>query len=70
MTATRGETSVYFESPHRILETLGALDSICPQRTICVARELTKTFEEYLRDTPSALVAHFEKHPPKASSRW
>ena len=61
----RQETSIYFESPHRILKTLAALDAICPGRTICVARELTKTFEEYRRDTPTALIAHFEKHPPK-----
>ena len=63
--AARGETSIYFESPHRILKTLAALDTICPGRTVCVARELTKTFEEYRRDTPTALIAHFEKHPPK-----
>ena len=63
--AARGETSIYFESPHRILKTLAALDTICPGRTVCVARELTKTFEEYRRETPSALIAHFEKHPPK-----
>ncbi len=63
--AVRGETSIYFESPHRILKTLAALDAICPGRTVCVARELTKTFEEYRRDTPAALIAHFEKHPPK-----
>ena len=63
--AARKETSIYFESPHRILKTLAALDAVCPGRTICVARELTKTFEEYRRDTPAALIAHFEKHPPK-----
>jgi len=63
--AARSETSIYFESPHRILKTLAALDAICPGRTVCVARELTKTFEEYRRNTPAALIAHFEKHPPK-----
>lgn len=63
--AERGVTSIYFESPHRILKTLAALDAICPRRSVCVARELTKTFEQYLRDTPAALIAHFEKHPPK-----
>lgn len=63
--AARNETSIYFESPHRILKTLAALDAACPDRTVCVARELTKTFEEYRRDTPAALMAHFEKHPPK-----
>ena len=63
--AARGETSIYFESPHRILKTLAALDTICPGRTVCVARELTKTFEEYRREKPTTLIAHFEKHPPK-----
>ena len=63
--AARSETSIYFESPHRILKTLAALDTICPGRTVCVARELTKTFEEYRREIPSSLIAHFEKHPPK-----
>ena len=63
--AARQETSIYFESPHRILKTLAALEAVCPRRTICVARELTKTFEEYRRDTPAVLIAHFEKHPPK-----
>ncbi len=63
--AARGETSIYFESPHRILKTLAALNEICPQRRVCIARELTKKFEEYRRDTPSALLEHFEKHPPK-----
>jgi 16S rRNA (cytidine1402-2'-O)-methyltransferase len=63
--AARGETSIYFESPHRIFKTLAALNTICPGRTVCVAREFTKTFEEYRRETPAALIAHFEKHPPK-----
>jgi 16S rRNA (cytidine1402-2'-O)-methyltransferase len=63
--AARSETSVYFESPHRILKTLDALNATCPQRVVCVARELTKTFEEYRRGTPSELMAHFQKHPPK-----
>lgn len=61
----RSETSVYFESPHRILKTLDALNAICPERTLCVARELTKTFEEFRRGTPANLLEHFQKHPPK-----
>ena len=63
--AVRKETSIYFESPHRIIRTLEALKESCPARTICVARELTKTFEDYQRGTAEALLAHFEKHPPK-----
>ncbi len=63
--AARSETSVYFESPHRILRTLEALAAACPERPVCVARELTKTFENYQRGTPAEVLTHFEKHPPK-----
>ncbi|MEI6493060.1 MAG: 16S rRNA (cytidine(1402)-2'-O)-methyltransferase [Verrucomicrobiota bacterium] len=63
--AERRETSIYFESPHRIVRTLEALMESCPSRLVCVARELTKTFEEFRRGTPEALVEHFQKHPAK-----
>ncbi len=63
--AARSETSIYFESPHRIERTLEALYATCPDRPVCVARELTKTFEEYRRGLPAEVLAHFQKHPPK-----
>lgn len=63
--AMRGETSVFFESPHRLLKTLDSLAEICPERSVCVARELTKTFEEYRTGTPVQLSDHYRKHPPK-----
>lgn len=63
--AERSETSIYFESPHRIIRTLMALEECCPQRFVCVARELTKTFEEYRRGLPGELRVYFENHPPK-----
>lgn len=63
--AERLETSIYFESPHRIIRTLEALKECCPQRMVCVARELSKAFEDYQRGTPVELLAHFEVHPPK-----
>ncbi len=63
--AERAETSIYFESPHRIERTLAALNEVCPERMVCVARELTKTFEEYQRGLPAQVLAHFTKHPPK-----
>lgn len=63
--AERAETSIYFESPHRIVRTLEALREVCPDRPVCVARELTKTFEDYRRGKAADLVEHFTKHPPK-----
>ena len=47
-------TIVLYESPHRILATLAAIDEVFGEREIVVARELTKQFEEILRATPAA----------------
>ena len=59
------ETSVFFESPHRLTKTLVACIDIMPERQLCVARELTKKFEEFRRDTASELLAHYQAHPRK-----
>ena len=61
----REETTVFFESPHRLLKTLEAAVLVLPRRPVCVARELTKQFEEYRRGLPSELLAHFSTHPPR-----
>jgi 16S rRNA (cytidine1402-2'-O)-methyltransferase len=63
--ADREETSVYFESPYRILKTLAACSEIMPNRQLCIARELTKKFEEFRRGTAGELLAHYEAHPAK-----
>ena len=63
--SARAETSVFFESPHRLLKTLEVLAEICPERSVCIARELTKTFEEYRTGTPDELANHYRNHPPK-----
>lgn len=61
----RGETSIFYESPHRLLKSLEELLALAPDRLICVARELTKRFEEYRREFPAPLLAHYRSHPPK-----
>jgi 16S rRNA (cytidine1402-2'-O)-methyltransferase len=58
-------TTVFFESPHRILKTLTACTEIMPDRPLCVARELTKKFEEFRRGTAAELLAHYTAHPAK-----
>jgi 16S rRNA (cytidine1402-2'-O)-methyltransferase len=63
--ADREETSIFFESPYRILKTLTACTQLMPERQLCVARELTKKFEEFRRGTPAELLAHYEAHPAK-----
>ena len=45
-------TLVFYESPHRILDTLDDLLAVFgPDRPLVLARELTKTFETFLRGT-------------------
>jgi 16S rRNA (cytidine1402-2'-O)-methyltransferase len=61
----RGCTSIYFESPHRILKSLEVLRRSDPHRLVCVARELTKQFEEYRRGEVESVFAHYEAHPAK-----
>ncbi len=42
-------TSIIYESPHRLMKTLGDLLEVCGDRQIVVTRELTKAFEEAIR---------------------
>lgn len=61
----REETTIFFESPHRLVKTLAACTQLIPDRELCVARELTKKFEELRRGRAADLVAHFATHAPK-----
>ena len=63
--AERQETTIFFESPYRLVKTLEACASIMPDRQLCVARELTKKFEEFRRGTGADLLVHYQEHPPK-----
>lgn len=58
-------TSIFYESPFRIVKTVAALAEIDPNVPVCVARELTKVFETYHRGTAGELAAEFTAHPPK-----
>ncbi len=59
------ETTVFFESPYRLTKSLAVCAEIMPERQLCVARELTKKFEEFRRGTGAELLAHYEAKPPK-----
>jgi len=61
----RSETSIFFESPHRIARSLAVLAELAPERSVCVARELSKKFEEFWRGTATELSARAEKEPPR-----
>ncbi|MFN4142698.1 16S rRNA (cytidine(1402)-2'-O)-methyltransferase [Aestuariivirga sp.] len=53
-------TLIFFESPHRILETLHELAMALPGRSVAVTRELTKLHEEVLRGSVKEVAAALE----------
>jgi 16S rRNA (cytidine1402-2'-O)-methyltransferase len=63
--AESSETIIFFESPYRLTKTLSACVDIMTDRQLCVARELTKKFEEFRRGTAADLLAHYQVYPPK-----
>jgi len=58
-------TLVVYESPYRVVKLLEELQELAPGRSVVVARELTKKFEEWRRGTPEQLLASFRQRPPK-----
>ncbi|MEW6400391.1 MAG: 16S rRNA (cytidine(1402)-2'-O)-methyltransferase [Chloroflexota bacterium] len=58
-------TLIFLESPHRIVESLEDILTALGDRQVCVAREMTKLFEEYWRGTLSAAVEHFKNEPAR-----
>lgn len=52
-------TIIMFESPHRILKTLGDLKEVFGDINICICRELTKLHEEIRREKISQSIEHF-----------
>lgn len=59
-------TLIFFESPHRIGDTLAAAaDELGSERQAAVCRELTKTFEEFRRGPLGALAADYAERTVK-----
>lgn len=57
---------VFFEAPHRLLETLrDAVDVFGGERACAVCRELTKTHQEVIRGTLSFALSHFDQVEPR-----
>ena len=58
-------TLIFLESPYRIVEALEDILLILGDRRVCVAREMTKMFEEYWRGMVSAAVQYFKSRSPR-----
>ncbi len=58
-------TLVFYEAPHRLLESLEHLQQSLGDRQAAVGRELTKMYEECPRGSLSDLIKHYTNKPPK-----
>lgn len=50
------DTLIFYEAPHRIIETLTSIYKVLGDREVCIARELTKHYEEYTRGYVSEIL--------------
>jgi len=52
---------IFYESPHRLLKLLEELNSLCPEKTIFLAKELTKLHQSTYKNTAKNLFEQFKK---------
>ncbi|HEY9733969.1 MAG TPA: 16S rRNA (cytidine(1402)-2'-O)-methyltransferase [Drouetiella sp.] len=58
---TETRTLVFYVSPHKLTKTLTAMLEVLGDRDICLARELTKLHEEFLRGRISKMIEKYTK---------
>lgn len=59
-------TMIFYEAPHRLLDTLTELsERFGAERQLAAVRELTKKFEEVRKDTIGGHLQYFRENPPK-----
>jgi 16S rRNA (cytidine1402-2'-O)-methyltransferase len=62
---TESRTLIFYEAPHRIVETLADALEILGARPAVIAREVTKIHEEFLRGPLAELLASARKRAPR-----
>lgn len=61
----RQETLIFYEAPHRLLDTLEFLKLNLGNRRIAICRELTKLYEEILRFSLEEAIEHYKNVNPR-----
>ncbi|MGB4959834.1 MAG: 16S rRNA (cytidine(1402)-2'-O)-methyltransferase [Saprospiraceae bacterium] len=64
--STLDVTMILYESPHRLLKCLTEIkDYLGPKRRVCVAREISKIYEEFNTLSVEEAILHYTKKPAK-----
>jgi 16S rRNA (cytidine1402-2'-O)-methyltransferase len=58
-------TLIFLESPHRVVDSLEDILAVLGDRRICVAREMTKLYEEFWRGSVSGAIEYFKSKEPR-----
>lgn len=56
-------TLVFYETPHRVCETLRDIAEVLGERAVVIGREITKLHEEFLQGSASELEVELSKRP-------
>lgn len=59
--ANEERTLIFYEAPHRLLETLEIMEEVLGKRQMAACRELTKKFEEVVRGSITDVYKHFNE---------
>jgi 16S rRNA (cytidine1402-2'-O)-methyltransferase len=58
-------TLIFLETPHRLVDSLEDLLAMLGNRRICVAREMTKMYEEFWRGDINGAIEYFKSKEPR-----
>jgi 16S rRNA (cytidine1402-2'-O)-methyltransferase len=63
--ASQPYSLIFLETPHRLVSALEDIRAVLGEREMCVAREMTKLYEEFFRGTASEALEHFQAQAPR-----
>ncbi len=67
---SKNYTSVFFDSPNRVLASLNDISEIFPERKVAVAKELTKMHEEIISGKAADIIEFFKNNPQKVKGEF
>jgi 16S rRNA (cytidine1402-2'-O)-methyltransferase len=68
--AKSNHTVIFYESVHRIHKCITQMQEFFPEKKICIARELTKIYEEFIIGSPLEILNIIEKNPEKIKGEF
>ena len=68
--ADNAGVAVIYESPKRIVKTIGAIGEAMPEARLCLCNDLTKKFERVYRGSPAKVLAQLTDNPDREKGEY